>query len=138
MKAKYRPRYILIEDNGPALDLQELFQTSGCPVILLNASGSKLARLRRHLDLFRNRQVILRGGVPFMEELMVEFENFPYGDHDDQVDTATQFFDWIRSNSISAMARPPTVMGALGNARQTRQMLYWNAGRPRSYVFSRR
>ena len=138
MKAKYRPRHILIEDNGPALDFQEQFQTSGCPVILLNASGSKLTRLRRHLDLFRNRQVILRGGVPFMEELMVEFENFPYGDHDDQVDTATQFFDWIRSNSISAIARPPTVMGALGNARQTRESLYWNAGRPRSYVFSRR
>jgi len=138
MKAKYRPRYILIEDNGPALDLQEQFQTSGCPVILLNASGNKVTRLRRHLHLFRNHQVILRGGVPFTEELMVEFENFPYGANDDQVDAATQFFDWIRSNSVSAIARPRPVMGALGNARQTREMLYWNAGRPRSCVFSRR
>ncbi len=138
MKAKYRPRYILIEDNGPALDLQEQFETSGCPVILVNASGNKLTRLRRHLDLFRNHQVILRGGVPFMEVLMVEFENFPYGANDDQVDTATQFFDWIRSNSVPAIARPQTVMGALGNARHARKMLYWSAGRPRSCVFSRR
>ena len=69
---------------------------------------------------------------------MVEFENFPYGDSDDQVDAATQFFDWIRSNSVSAIARPRTAMGALGNARHAREMLYWNAGRPRSSIFSRR
>jgi hypothetical protein len=52
MKSDYRPVAILIEDNGPALDLQEQFNSQRCPVILQTPSGNKLARLRRHLDLF--------------------------------------------------------------------------------------
>lgn len=138
MKARYRPRVILIEDNGPALDLQEQIETPRCPVLLLQANGDKLSRLRRHLDLFQNRQVALRGGAPFIEEFMAEFEKFPYGPNDDQVDTATQFFDWIRSNDLPSNAHPPPVMGALGNVRRAREILYWNAGRPTRYVFSRR
>jgi len=41
-----------------------------------------------------------------------------YGANDDQVD--------IRSNSVPAIARPQTVMRALGNARHAREMLYWS------------
>ncbi len=138
MKSEYRPVVILIEDNGPALDLQEQIETSRCPVILLNPNGDKLTRLRRNLDLFRNRQVVLRAGLPFMDELFGEFEGFPYGVNDDQVDAATQFFDWVRSNDVPPVASPPVVMGALGSARKAREMLYWNGGRPIRYVFSRR
>jgi predicted phage terminase large subunit-like protein len=138
MKGKHRPLVILIEDNGPALDLQERFETSRCEVILVKPSGDKVTRLRRHLDMFRNRQIVLRSGAPFVDELIAEFEGFPYGSNDDQVDAATQFFEWIRSNDLPAIARPLPVMGALGNVRQTRAMLYWNAGRPTRYVFSRR
>lgn len=69
---------------------------------------------------------------------MVEFDNFPYCANDDQVDTDMPFFNWIRSNSVPAIERPQTVMGALGNARHARELLYWSAGRPRSCVFSRR
>jgi phage terminase large subunit-like protein len=138
MKARYRPRVILIEDNGPALDLQEQLETSRCPVILLQVTGDKFSRLRRHLDLFQNRQIALRGGTPFIENFIAEFQSFPYGPDDDQVDAATQFFDWIRSNDLPALADPPPVMGAFGNVRRAREMLYWNAGRPTRYVFSRR
>jgi predicted phage terminase large subunit-like protein len=138
MKSENRPVVILIEDNGPALELQEQIETPRCAVILLKPSGDKLTRLRRNLDLFRNRQIVLRRDVPFMEELMIEFEQFPYGENDDQVDAATQFFDWIRSNDLPPIASPPVVMGALGSARKARAMLYWNAGRPTRYIFSRR
>ncbi len=138
MKSEYRPRVILIEDNGPALDLQEQFQTSGCPVILLTPSGDKVARLRRHLDLFRNGQIVLRADLQFMEELMAEFTAFPYGINDDQVDTATQFFDYMDSNGLPPPSNPPA-MGTLGNPRKTRATLYWNGGRPSGpRVFSRR
>jgi predicted phage terminase large subunit-like protein len=137
-KAKYRPRVILVEDNGPALELQERFETARCPVILINPSGNKLSRLRRHLDLFRAGRVLVRTGLPCMEELMTEFETFPYGDDDDQVDAATQFFDWIELNDIPAHAAPQRYMGAISRGRQARAALYCNAGRPTRYVFSRR
>jgi len=138
MKAKYRPRLILIEDNGPALELQAQFDTQSCPVILINASGNKLTRLRRHLDLFRQCQIVLRLGLAGTEELMVEFETFPYGVSDDQVDTATQFFDWIRSTDRPVIANQHPAMGVRGNVRQARALLDWNAGRPTRYVFCRR
>jgi len=51
--------------------------------------GDKLARLRRHLDLFRQGRVLLRAGARFLNELFAEFEGFPYGEYDDQVDTVT-------------------------------------------------
>jgi predicted phage terminase large subunit-like protein len=137
MKAKYRPEVILIEDNGPALDFQEQIETSMCPVILLSAVGNKLTRLRRHLDSFQNHKILLRAGLPFLEELIAEFEAFPYGANDDLVDAATQFLDWAESNDAPVVTRSLPVMGALGNARRAREMLYWNAGRPRCYVFSR-
>ncbi len=138
MKAKYRPCAILIEDNGPALELQEQFATSSCPVHLLKPRGDKVERLRRNLDLFRNRQIVLPAGAPFMEELMAEFEAFPYGLSDDQVDSFTLFCDWIRPNRATLIARPQhELMGALGNMRQAREKLYWNAGKPTRYVFYR-
>ncbi len=139
MKSRYRPRAILIEDNGPALDLHAQFDSSACPVILLQPHGDKLSRLRPHLDLFRKSRVVLRAGAPFLNELIGEFEQFPYGEHDDQVDTATQFFEWIRSNDLPPATPQPGVMGALGSIRKTHAMLYWNGGRPSGpYVFSRR
>jgi predicted phage terminase large subunit-like protein len=138
MKSKYDPQVILIEDNGPALELQSHLQTSRCEVELIAPHDDKLTRLRRHVDLFHDRQIVVRAGAPFTEELIVECETFPYGPSDDLVDAATQFFDWIRSNDISCTVRPPRAMGTLGNPRQTRTMLYWIAGRPRSYFFSRR
>jgi predicted phage terminase large subunit-like protein len=138
MKAKYRPRLILIEDNGPALELQAQFETERCPVILIHPIDNKLTRLRRHIDLFRERQIILHRGLPNIEELFVEFETCPYGLSDDLVDTSTQFFDYIRSNDFYPIAAQHPVMGVRANARQARATLYWNAGRPTRYVFSRR
>jgi predicted phage terminase large subunit-like protein len=138
MKAQYRPQLILIEDNGPALEFQAQFESQSCPVVLIEASANKLARLRPHLDLFRRRRIVLRLDLPHMEELMVEFETFPYGVSDDLVDAATQFFDFVRSTDFSPISRPWPVMGALGNVRQARAALHFNAGRPTRYVFSRR
>ena len=132
MKGKYRPACILIEDNGPALDLQHQFESTACRVILVRPVDHKLTRLRRHLDLFQNRKIVLRDRAPFLEAFISEFEAFPYGESDDQVDAATQFFDWIGSNDVRGVIRPQPAMGALGNPRQARAMLDLNAGRPNS------
>jgi phage terminase large subunit-like protein len=138
MKAKYRPQVILIEDNGPALEFQALFETAGCAVILITPSGNKLARLRRHFDLFRQRRIVLRLGLAFMEEFLVEIERCPYGLSDDLVDSATQFFDFVRSHDLSSIMRKRPAMRICGDVRKTRAALWLNAGRPTRYVFSRR
>ena len=138
MKITYRPCAILIEDNGPALELAEQFETPSRQVHLLAPRDDKVERLRRNIDLFRDRRIILRDGALYMEGLMTECEAFPYGLNDDQVDAATLFLDWIRSNTVTQITRPRQEMGALGNPRQAREKLYWNAGRPSRYVFSRR
>jgi len=140
MRANYRAQMILIEDNGPALDFQAQFDSMTCPVILMQPTTDKLSRLRRNIHLFRNRQVVLRAG-PFNADLIAEFEEFPYGAYSDQVDAATQFFDYIGSDDLPPISFPPPArpMGSHGSIRRARAQLYWNAGRPSApYVFSRR
>jgi predicted phage terminase large subunit-like protein len=139
MKGKYRPRVILMEDSGQGLELKARFENSKTPVELVVPHGDKLSRLRPHLELFRNRRIILRAGAPFVMEFIAEFEKFPYGDYDDQVDAATQFFDFMESNDVPLAVPKPSSTGALGDPRKARATLEWNAGRPSGpYVFSRR
>jgi len=38
---------------------------------------------------FRQGRVLLRAGARFLNELFAEFEGFPHGEYDDQVDTVT-------------------------------------------------
>jgi predicted phage terminase large subunit-like protein len=138
---EHRPQVILIEDNGPALELNEKFDSPTCPVILLQPRGDKAKRLRPHLDLFRNRKVVLRAGAPYLNDFIAEFEAFPYGPHSDQVDAATQFFNWIRSNDLPLIARPQRATGAVGSARLARAKLYsgFSSNRPLTpNVFCRR
>jgi phage terminase large subunit-like protein len=139
MSATYRPVAILVEDNGPALQLQEQFHKPWHPVILRTPMGNKLARLRRHLDLFKQRRVVLRAELPSIEDLIDEFVRFPYGDHDDFVDAATQFFDWKQSNDLPPVRHRSKVVAVNGDARQIRKQLYRNGGRSLGpFVFSRR
>jgi hypothetical protein len=40
-------------------------------------------------------QVFLRLKAPWLEELRLELLQFPYGRHDDQADSISQFLNWI-------------------------------------------
>ncbi|THD61114.1 MAG: hypothetical protein E7813_22245 [Bradyrhizobium sp.] len=105
LSARYNPGVILIEDNGPASELAEMLQRIGYDVQLIRPRGDKLSRLRPHVPLFRDRRIVLPFGSPFIEEFISEFMAFPYGEHSDQVDTATQMFRWVENNDLPAPKR---------------------------------
>jgi hypothetical protein len=54
---------------------------------------------------------------------MTEFEEFLQGLNDVQADATSQDLDRIRSNKLPAIVAPQRAMGALGNARQARELL---------------
>jgi hypothetical protein len=58
---------------------------------------SKSERLGRHIPMIRRGHIFLPEWAVWAEDFIDEFVKFP-GQFDDQVDTSTQFFDWIVEN----------------------------------------
>jgi phage terminase large subunit-like protein len=73
LSARYNPSAILIEDNGPASELAERLQRFGYDVQLITPRGDKVKRLRPHVQLFRDRRIVLPYGSLFVEGFISEF-----------------------------------------------------------------
>jgi predicted phage terminase large subunit-like protein len=56
---------------------------------------SKTARLLHHINVIQSGRIRLPQGAPWREAYEREFEQFPHGPFDDQVDTTTQFLDFM-------------------------------------------
>ena len=87
---------ILIENtaNGPAL-ISALSEGQKRRAHAITPRDSKTTRLRRHYDKFLSGCIRVQSDAPFREILIGEFVAFPHGRHDDQVDAATQCFDYV-------------------------------------------
>lgn len=92
---------VLIEWSGYgsalARDLRKRFRS--LDVRLIPPDGrSKAQRLLRHIDLIRCGKIKLPHDAPWREAWDFEFEEFPHGKFDDQVDALTQGLDFILDN----------------------------------------
>jgi predicted phage terminase large subunit-like protein len=92
LAAKYKPRYILVEDAtiGTALAQELKGIAYGSTIELIKPTGDKIARLYVNEVKFENGYVLFPQNAPFLAELETELLNFPQGNHDDQVDSITQ------------------------------------------------
>jgi predicted phage terminase large subunit-like protein len=96
-----QPAAVIIEWSGYgsalARDLRKRF--SSLEVRLIPPDGrSKTERLLRHIDLIRYGKIKLPHDAPWREEWDFEFEQFPHGGFDDQVDALTQALDFMLDN----------------------------------------
>ncbi len=90
---------VLIEDkaNGSAL-IQELSKTINMTLLKCRPRTNKYSRLMQILYFFEKRLVFLPKKAPWLDELKNELFNFPNSKYDDQVDSISQFFNWVREN----------------------------------------
>ena len=57
-------------------------------------------------------QVFLPRKAPWLEDLRLELLQFPYGRHDDQADSISQFLNWIgQRNRNRAILLPLSALG---------------------------
>lgn len=94
---RYRPRALLIEDenNGRAL-IQDLHPL-GIPAIPRRTAGTtKVSRLVSATSYMEAGKMLLRSDAPWLAALESELLAFDKGKHDDQVDSVSQYFAWVR------------------------------------------
>lgn len=96
---RFRVSTIIIEDAGSGTALsQELAREgySGVPKpSAIRPDGSKVTRMSTASAQIESRQVFLPRSADFLEDLRLELLQFPYGRHDDQADSISQFLNWI-------------------------------------------
>jgi predicted phage terminase large subunit-like protein len=62
---------------------------------LIKPEGDKQARLYTQTVVMENGQVFIPRSAPWLEDFKHEILSFPFGKHDDQVDSLSQFLTWL-------------------------------------------
>jgi predicted phage terminase large subunit-like protein len=100
LRYKYRSMNIVIEDKASGI---QLIQDLSNEIYGVNAYKSppgadKIMRLHAQTAMFENGFVLLPKNAPWLAEYIKELTCFPGTRYADQVDSTTQFLDYIRSD----------------------------------------
>jgi predicted phage terminase large subunit-like protein len=92
----HRANAILIEDAGSGIPLiQDLRCEGSVRPIAFKPKGDKVTRASAASAKIEAGHVLIPKTAPWLDDLMTEVLAFPHGRHDDQVDSMTQFLNWI-------------------------------------------
>ena len=93
--AAYAPTAVLIEKAGNGAPLVQDLQREGklCP-IGIPPVGDKVVRLEAQSAVIEAGYVLLPERAAWLDDFRDEMLAFPYGRHDDQVDSMSQFLGW--------------------------------------------
>jgi hypothetical protein len=91
-----RPDYILVEDKGPGQSLiQDLKRDGVSNVMPIKPEGDKATRMHSQTAAIREGRVLIPRDAHWLPEYLHELAAFPYGRHDDQVDSTSQALKWF-------------------------------------------
>jgi predicted phage terminase large subunit-like protein len=92
----YQPHQRLVEDKSSGTPLiQEMKRSSKYPMLAIKPQGSKEARADAVRPEFQAGNVLFPANASWLSEYTQELLTFPGGDHDDQVDSTTQFLNHV-------------------------------------------
>jgi predicted phage terminase large subunit-like protein len=95
---KWNPDNILIEDKASGQSLiQDLRQDIKQPVIPIKANKDKITRFASVSTFIEAGRVFLPNEAVWLADFENELYSFPNHEHDDQVDSLSQFLNWIKS-----------------------------------------
>lgn len=98
----WQPNAILIEDKASGqMLLQDMRREGRFPVIPIRPVQDKVTRFAGVTPLFEAGRVFLPHhgqGHPWLAEYEAELLGFPNTRHDDQVDSTSQFLNWMRQH----------------------------------------
>lgn len=102
LAAKWNPSAILIEDKASGQSLiQELRETTKLSVVVIEPEGDKLTRMSAQSSKFEAGKVYVPESAPWLPDYEKELFTFPLAEHDDQVDSTSQFLGWVANNQQS-------------------------------------
>jgi len=111
-----RPAAVLIEFSGYgqtlSRDLQKRFRSLTIELVPPDRF-SKTARLLRHIEVIHSGRVKLFESAEWREAWVSEFEQFPHGGFDDQVDAFTLAMDYLVQGPTLIKPRARALGGTL-------------------------
>lgn len=105
---KYRPSAVILEMTGHAFSLVSTLDLESWNLVRVTPRQPKAQRLAKHNDKFSDGKIVLPERARWRAEFIDEFVNFSPDGFTDQVDAATQYFDFMDSRPVLC---PPTPRG---------------------------
>jgi predicted phage terminase large subunit-like protein len=98
MSHGWAAHHVLIEDKGSGTSLiQDMRYERGVRPIEITPEADKITRMGDQTACIEAKQVHLPEEAPWLDDFRSEVLAFPYGKHDDQVDSMSQFLKWVRN-----------------------------------------
>jgi predicted phage terminase large subunit-like protein len=91
----YAANTVLIEEAASGISLIQHLRSEGSVFpIAFKPKYDKIVRMNAQTARIEAGQVYLPKAAPWLGDFMTEVLQFPYGRHDDQVDSLSQFLEW--------------------------------------------
>ena len=117
--AKWCPRTILIEDKASGQSLiQDLKTNTTLPIIAVPVDSDKVTRAHAVTPTIEAGNVYLPESTPWLQDYIDEHAVFPNGSHDDEVDSTTQFLNYVRRKGEAAFKDFAEAAEATGKSGQ--------------------
>lgn len=94
---EYDPEAILIEDKASGQSAIQELKRANLPIIAIKADGDKKSRAVAASSQAAAGKIWIPRGQPWAAAYLQEMCTFPKGKYNDQVDSTSQFINWIRS-----------------------------------------
>jgi predicted phage terminase large subunit-like protein len=104
--SRYAPNAVLIEDKGSGTSLAQTLKLEGYPAIIpikVPSSTDKVSRFAAVLPMFEAGDVLFPEDAPWLPDLQRELFGFPHARYDDQVDSVSQYLNWVRTRTSSML-----------------------------------
>ena len=96
----WKPECILIEDKASGQSLiQDIKKEIKTPIISIKVVKDKITRLASVSPFFESGKIFLPKEADWLVDYENELFSFPFSEHDDQVDSTSQFLQWYKNNS---------------------------------------
>ena len=96
---------VLVEDKASGQSLiQELKRDTKLPVLPVKVDSDKVSRVNAVSPLIESGKVLLPESAPWLHDYIEELSSFPSAEHDDQVDSTSQFMAWVANVIPSGVA----------------------------------
>ena len=96
----HNPNAILVEDKSSGQSLIQEFRMTDMPIIGIMPVADKVTRMSTESDTIEAGKVYLPESAPWLIDYETELGTFPYGQFDDQVDSTSQFLQWIKRKGL--------------------------------------
>jgi predicted phage terminase large subunit-like protein len=95
--SEWKPNISIIEDSASGQSLlQELRRANNRPILPIKVCSDKITRAEIITPLIEAGNVFLPESAPWLNDYIDELATFPYGIHDDMVDSTTLALNYLR------------------------------------------